>query len=108
MAPRFGPLLRLCRLKTARLRSLLDKTWGQRHYQTISAAGAEMAARLTVLSGAMSTDKHEIRVAILRRGSGDLSDASIVGHRQLSHQLDDRFQAPIVGRPFASKRFTEI
>src|SRR5215216_247593 len=31
MAPRLGPLLRLSRLKTARLWSLLDKTWGQRH-----------------------------------------------------------------------------
>ena len=31
MAPRLGPLLRFNSLKTARLRSLLDKSWGQRH-----------------------------------------------------------------------------
>ena len=31
MAPRLAPLLQLCSLKTARLWSHLDKTWGQRH-----------------------------------------------------------------------------
>jgi hypothetical protein len=30
-APRLGPLLRLCKMATARLSVQLDKSWGQRH-----------------------------------------------------------------------------